>query len=108
MWGAYGGKPDDALPWRFNPEGTDKPPSKQFQTVTGVVISNDDLVYVSDRSNNRIQVFRKDGTFVREGFVLPKTPRGTIDTLSFSADRQQQFIYDADPRNMRVWIIRRS
>jgi len=108
MWGAYGNRPDDGVPWRFNPEGTDQPPSPQFQTVTGVVISNDDLVYVSDRSNNRIQVFRKDGTFLREGFVLPKTPRGTIDTLAFSADREQRYLYDADPRNMKIWILRRS
>jgi hypothetical protein len=76
MWGAYGGKPDDSVPWKFNPEGTDKPPSRQFQTVTGVAVSRDDLVYVADRSNNRIQVFRLDGTFVREGFILAKTPRG--------------------------------
>jgi streptogramin lyase len=107
-WGAYGKPPDDSIPWKFNPAGTDKPPSPQFQTVTGVVISNDGLVYVSDRSNNRIQVFQKDGTFVKEQFVEPKTPRGTIDTLAFSADRAQQFVYNADPRNMRVWILRRS
>jgi sugar lactone lactonase YvrE len=108
MWGAYGNPPDDSVPWKFNPAGTDVPPSKQFQTVTGVVISKDGLVYVSDRSNNRIQVFQKNGTFVREGFVLPKTPRGTIDTLAFSQDPEQRFIYDADPRNMRVWILRRA
>jgi sugar lactone lactonase YvrE len=108
MWGAYGGKPDDSVPWKFNPEGTDKPPSRQFQTVTGVAVSRDDLVYVADRSNNRIQVFRLDGTFVREGFILAKTPRGTVDTLAFSSDKDQQFLFDADPRDMRVWILRRS
>lgn len=107
-WGAYGKQPDDSIPWEFNPQGTDQPPSKQFQTVTGVAISRDGLVYVSDRSNNRIQVFQKDGTFVKEKFIEPKTPRGTIDTLAFSADRGQQFLYDADPRNMRIWILRRS
>ena len=64
MWGAYGGKPDDSIPWKFNPAGTDQPPSKQFQTVTGVSVSRDGLVYVGDRSNNRIQVFKRDGTFV--------------------------------------------
>jgi DNA-binding beta-propeller fold protein YncE len=108
MWGAYGKTPDDSVKWTFNPAGTDVAPSQQFQTVTGVVISHDGLVYVSDRTNNRIQVFTKDGTFKREGFVAPKTPRGTIDTLAFSADPEQRFIYDADPRNMRVWILRRS
>lgn len=108
QWGAYGGTPDDKAPWKFNPAGTDQPPSKQFQTVTGVAVSNDGLVYVADRSNNRIQVFKRDGTFLKEKFILPKTSRGTVDTLAFSSDKNQEFLYDADPRNMRVWILRRS
>ena len=108
QWGAYGGTPDDTAPWKHNPAGNDQPPSKQFQTVTGVAVSNDGLVYVADRSNSRIQVFKRDGTFVKEKFILPKTPRGTVDTLAFSPDKAQQFIYNADPRNMRVWILRRS
>ena len=66
------------------------------------------MVYVADRSNNRIQVFERDGTFVQEQFILPRTPRGTVDTLAFSADPDQTFLYDADPRNMKVWILRRS
>ena len=108
MWGAYGGKADDTVPWKFNPAGTDQPPSKQFQTVTGVSVSRDGLVYVGDRSNNRIQVFKRDGTFLMERFILPKTPRGTVDTIAFSTDPAQQFLYNADPRNMRIWILRRS
>ncbi|MEQ1896503.1 MAG: hypothetical protein ABL971_03840 [Vicinamibacterales bacterium] len=108
MWGAYGGKADDSVPWKFNPAGTDQPPSKQFQTVTGVSVSRDGLVYVGDRSNNRIQVFKRDGTFLMERFILPKTPRGTVDTIAFSTDPAQQFLYNADPRNMRIWILRRS
>lgn len=107
MWGAYGKAPDDSVPWKFNPEGTDRTPSSQFQTTTGVVVSQDGLVYVSDRSNNRIQVFKTDGTFVREVFIEPKTPRGTIHQLALSADAEQRFIYAADPRDMRIWILRR-
>jgi hypothetical protein len=42
-------------------------PSDQFSTVHCVIVSNDGLVYVCDRVNDRIQVFRKDGTFVTEG-----------------------------------------
>jgi len=108
QWGAYGKPADDTVTWTFNPAGTDQPPSPQFQTVTGVAVSRDGLVYVADRSNNRIQVFRTDGTFVRERFILPKTPRGSVDTLAFSPDPEQRFLYNADPRNMKIWILRRS
>ncbi|HEV3063622.1 MAG TPA: hypothetical protein VGY48_35615 [Vicinamibacterales bacterium] len=108
MWGAYGNPPDDSIKWTFDPAGTDRSPSPQFQTVTSVIVSRDDLVYVADRSNNRIQVFKTNGSYVREVFIAPKTPRGTADTLAFSSDPEQRFIYDADPRNMRIWIIRRS
>jgi DNA-binding beta-propeller fold protein YncE len=107
MWGAYGKPPDDSVPWKFNPEGTDRTPSSQFQTTTGVIVSQDGLVYVADRSNNRIQVFKTDGTYVREVFIEPKTPRGTIHQLAFSTDPGQRFVYAADPRDMRIWVLRR-
>lgn len=107
-WGAFGNTPDDTVKWTFNPKGTDVQPSPQFQTLTGVAVSHDGLVYAADRSNNRIQVFKPDGTFVREQYILPKTPRGSVDTLAFSADPRQTYLYNADPRNMKVWILRRS
>lgn len=108
-WGAYGEKPDDSVPWKFNPDGADVTPSRQFQLASDLVVSADGFVYVADRSNNRIQVFKKDGTFVRERFILPKTPpTGTVSGLALSKDRQQEFLYNADPRDHRVWILRRS
>jgi DNA-binding beta-propeller fold protein YncE len=68
---------------------------QQFTLVHDVLISNDDLVYVADRSNNRLQVFRPDGTFVKEAFVARevRTPTGTVVTLAFSPDREQRFLY---------------
>ena len=53
-WGAYGNKPDDAAPLtRIYGD----PAPKQFNTVHGIAVSNDGIVYVGDRVNNRIQVF---------------------------------------------------
>ena len=49
-------------PSQYDPDG---PPAPQFRIVHAVRISNDGLVYVYDRTNNRIQVFRKDGAFIR-------------------------------------------
>src|SRR5262249_17725712 len=70
-WGAYGHKPDDTDLGPYNP---DAPVAQQFrQAVHCVHISNDGLVYVCDRPNDRIQVFRKDGTFVKEGFFAKRT-----------------------------------
>jgi DNA-binding beta-propeller fold protein YncE len=91
-WGAYGKKPDDAAP-RLRP--ISGPGAEQFDLPHDVQISHDDLVYVADRSNNRIQVFRPDGTFVKEAFVARevRTPTGTVVTLAFSPDKEQRFVY---------------
>jgi len=91
-WGAYGKRPDDSVKLERNTGG---PVPEQFSLVHDVQISSDDLVYVADRSNNRIQVFRPDGTFVREAFVAREvaTPTGTVVTMAFSPDREQRFLY---------------
>jgi hypothetical protein len=106
-WGAYGNKPDDAVPRTRVYEG---PGPQQFNTVHGIRISNDDLVYVGDRVNNRIQVFRPDGTFVKEGYIERKTstPEGTAFDIAFSPDRQQQFFYVPDGSNKKVQILNRD
>ena len=66
------------------------------------------LVYLGDRNNARIQVFEKDGTFVKEALVRPTTARGSVLDFVFSRDPDQTFVFVADGRNERVWILRRS
>ena len=115
-WGAYGNRPDDADP--YNASGAtvgpdydpDKPPSRQFsRAVHGVTISEDRLVYVADRVNNRVQVFEPDGTFVREGFVDKRTRGfGSVFELAFSKDSVQQFLYNPNGMNQSVDILRRD
>jgi DNA-binding beta-propeller fold protein YncE len=62
---------------------------------------------VCDRDANRIQVFRPDGTFVKEGFIAPKTLAvGTTFDIDFSPD--QKYFYVADGTNEKVWIVRRD
>jgi hypothetical protein len=92
LWGAYGHKPDDAASRTRLFEG---PAPREFNIVHAVVISNDGLVYVGDRDNNRIQVFRADGTFVKEAFVAReiRAPSGTVVDLSLSPDNRQEFLY---------------
>jgi DNA-binding beta-propeller fold protein YncE len=106
-WGAYGKKPDDK---ESNARTFEGPGPAQFNTVHGIRISNDDLVYVGDRRNNRIQVFKPDGTFVKESYVERKTTgeEGTTFDFAFSPDAQQKFLYIPDGTNKKVQILNRD
>jgi len=105
-WGAYGNRPSDEKMPPYNPKGT---PSKQFNTVHCAIVSNDGLVYVCDRVNDRIQVFRKDGTFVKEAFIDPNTYRsGSVWDMTFSRDPQQTYIYAANGVDEKINILLRS
>jgi DNA-binding beta-propeller fold protein YncE len=106
-WGAYGHKPDDINYGRYNPDG---PPPQQFRNpVHCADLSNDNLLYVCDRVNDRIQVFKPDGTFVKEGFVAKKTlGAGSAWDVAFSKDAQQKYLYLADGENEKVYILDRD
>jgi hypothetical protein len=106
QWGAYGEKPDDADLGKYDPSS---PPAKQFRTVSCVKLSKDGLAYVCDRQNDRIQVFQKDGKFVKEAFVSKTTlGDGSVWDLAFSSDPQQTFIYVADGQDKKVFVLRRD
>ena len=70
----------------------------------------DGLVYVADRLNQRIQVFKVDGTFVKEAFVRrdSKESAGTVSSFAFSADPQQQFLYVADQTENLILVLDRQ
>jgi hypothetical protein len=106
MWGAYGNKPDDSPLGAYDPDAT---PAKQFRLPHNVAIARDGLVYVADRSNDRVQVFKKDGTFVKEGFISKRTLlSGSASGLAMSPDPEQRFLYVMDGGNHRVWILIRD
>jgi len=108
MWGAYGNKPDDAVSRDRVSNGARG--SEQFNIVHGVSISNDGLVYVADRVNNRIQVFTLDGMFIKEGFIARGTldSRGTAFAVAFSPDKAQRFLVVPDGANDKVRILDRQ
>jgi len=106
-WGAYGAQPsDDKLP-AYDPA---QPPSKQFgNPVHCVRVANDDLVYVCDRTNNRIQVFTRAGQFKQEFRVEVQTrANGSVWDMVLSPDPAQKYMYVADGANGRIYILRRS
>jgi hypothetical protein len=126
-WGAYGNRPDDGWftrageklpgpfsgavqnenrPSQYDPNG---PPAPQFRIVHAVRISKDGLVYVCDRTNDRLQVFRKDGTFVREVVIAKETfGSGSVWDVAFSNDPQQQFIFINDGTNQLMYVLDRQ
>jgi hypothetical protein len=105
MWGAYGDPPDDAAPKAFAGEG---PGPRQFNTVHGIKVSADGLVYVNDRLNNRVQVFTIDGVFQREVFIERKTQLlGTSFNTAFSPDAGQRWLYVGDAGNGRIHVFDR-
>jgi len=106
-WGAYGHKPDDTSLGPYNP---DAPPAPQFRNpVHCTELANDGLLYVCDRVNDRIQVFKKDGTFVKETIIAKRTlGDGSVWDIAFSKDPQQKYIFLADGSNEKVYIILRD
>ncbi|MCJ2005573.1 hypothetical protein [Methylobacterium sp. J-092] len=107
MWGAYGRPPsDDKLP-PYDPAAA---PSQQFANpVHCVKIARDGLVYVCDRTNDRIQVFRKDGSFVKEMFAETNTrANGSVWELALWPDADESFLLNADGANNEVRTLSRA
>jgi len=107
FWGAYGKPPSDSSLGRYNP---DAPIAQQFRNpVHCAEPSRDGLVYVCDRPNDRIQVFRKDGSFVKEQRIAPRTlGDGSVWDIAFSGDPQQKYIYLADGKNEKIYVLDRQ
>src|SRR2546423_13814019 len=106
-WGAYGHKPDDVNLGPYDPKAQ---PAQQFRNpVHCADLSVDRLLYVCDRVNDRIQVFKPDGTFVKEAFFNKETlGSGSAWDVAFSRDAQQKYLYLADGENDKVHVILRD
>ncbi len=62
-----------------------------------------------DRVNNRIQVFQKDGRFVKEFFVATNTlGNGSTWDVDTSPDNRQTWLYNPDGENNKVWVLNRQ
>lgn len=89
-----------------------------------IEISDDGLVYVGERGQNRIQIFRKDGSWIDDFHVAAGTPGrgpgcgglrdtsappcGSMYKLAISKDPGQKYLFVADGTNNRVWIVERG
>lgn len=100
-WGAYG---------QTNINDDAPSPLVNFGNPTHCAeLSEDDLVYVCDRPNNRMQVFTTDGTFIEEQFLKPGTGgAGSVWDLAFTPDAVQTWLLNADGTNQEVDILHRN
>jgi DNA-binding beta-propeller fold protein YncE len=95
MWGTNGSNPAD--------DSVERP----YGLVHAVKVSNDGIVYVADRGNQRMQWFTTAGEFLGEYVVAgeaPPTPAG----FSFSVDPEQKYLYVVESANARVLIFERA
>jgi hypothetical protein len=126
-WGAYGQNPvNDAASDEAGPYANDRGDEiiPYFRNpVHCVRIASDGLVYVCDRANNRMQVFRKNqvgqecsnpngtaGTcgFVTEKFIRAETlGSGVVWDLDTSSDRDESCLHNADGTNMHIDTLHR-
>jgi DNA-binding beta-propeller fold protein YncE len=105
-WFGSGDKASGPAPAAYDPAA---PPVRSFRDPTCVKISRDGMVYICDRGSDRIQVFQKNGTFVKEMVVAKDTrAEGSVWDVAFSNDAQERFLYVADGLNKTVWILQRD
>jgi DNA-binding beta-propeller fold protein YncE len=130
MWGAFGNVPSDEVntPGRgaANPNSPDRVPAKdlraddqgppQFDTIHGVKVSNDGLVYAADRGGKRVQIFTIAGKYVSQIWVdrwCEAVGEGcgngqTAASTAFSADPEQRYLYVASRSPGRIWVFDRK
>jgi DNA-binding beta-propeller fold protein YncE len=112
MWGAFGNVPTDPRALTTSDRQNDgaasaraeddqRPGPPQFSNVHCLKMSNDGLVYVCDKGNRRIQVFTTSGKYVRQAVAV------SANSVAFSSDREQEFMYVADRDKSQVLIFNR-
>ena len=114
MWGAFGNMPTDGAP-DLSQADVGANGSPQFiQPVHAARVSNDGLVYVSDRGGKRVQVFTIDGTFVSQVFIgrdcrAPDCGNGTTAaSTAFSPDAAQRFLFVGNRSQAKVMVFDRK
>ncbi len=119
LWGAYGTQPGggtregefDQSQASSTGDGGANPESTSFGDIVHCVNRGpDDTIYVCDRRNNRLQVFREtdDGVEFLENVVIAAGTGGlrSASDVAFSPDGK--YVYVADMMNGRVWILLRE
>lgn len=107
-WGAYGKPLKDIAPMP-RPKYDPKVPLTTFNDFLGhvtIMVAGSD-VYVADRQANRIQVFTKQGKFVREFQVAPQT-LGDGSAVGMALTKDARTLIVGDHMNNVVWFLDRQ
>lgn len=119
LWGAYGTEPGsgtragdfDQSMATSTAEGGPDTNAPEFEPMVHCVVRGpENTVYVCDRRNNRLQIFRETGDtieFVKNVAIAPETGgTRTASDVAFSPDGK--YVYVADMMNGRVWVLLRE
>ena len=115
-WGAYGKQLADISTDPADHQWVGTTPPKDFQSHLTVAISRDGMVYAADRAAERVQAFTREGKFVKE-FVVAASgtrrdertgSRGAAGGVTFSADKEQRYLYVSDMKNNTIWFLNRA
>ena len=80
-----------------------------FQRISSIAVAKDGSVYVGDRKGNNVQIFKKDGTFVKQLDVAKTTTaNGSVWDVNFSSDPKQTWLFVADGQNSTVRVFNRA
>jgi DNA-binding beta-propeller fold protein YncE len=112
MWGAFGNVPTDPPASTASDGEIDRaasaaaedskgPGPPQFSNVHCLKMSNDGLVYVCDKGNRRVQVFTTSGKYLEQAVGV------SANSVAFSSDSRQKFMYVADRNTSQVLIFDR-
>jgi DNA-binding beta-propeller fold protein YncE len=114
MWAAFASAPTDAPPNPAVDDQSEKGASQFIQPVHAARVSNDGLVYVSDRGGKRVQVFTIEGRYVTQVFIgreckAPACGNGqTAAATAFSPDKDQRFLYVGNAGQAKVMVLDRK
>jgi sugar lactone lactonase YvrE len=111
MWGAFGNPPPSTFaPNVAAPQAQttpDGPP--ELGLPHAIKVAHDGVVYLADRINNRIQMFTREGQFLKQVRVTNDSDVVPVPAgFAFSPDRNQQFLYVVDSGPMRIVIFDRA
>ena len=78
----------------------------QFKYPQGIDIDSQGNIYVVDTNNNRVEVFDKNGVFVRTWGSVGTGDGQFIYPYAIAVDKVKNYVYVTDPYNNRIQIFK--